>query len=198
MVFNKKRILMFLQIVENILEFGMRSFVQALRNKKSQLMRILAWGRNTYGTRPVVVLVCQAVCQTMDVVRRNACIVKQHVVRSRSHGSLTNALAHNIEIITIRHCHHIVNDCSWWRVIAVGKEPSADSLGDDYETHLVLAIRVDRLQIAPDAANFVFKYIGQLSVTNAISVDQDCIWITATVAVEGLACFDNVERKVVG
>lgn len=128
---SKLLVIFFLKIEEKIVQLHVGLPVDALANKESQFVGILAGGRHSDNPLwqtiytmltnallkrlellkywqgcylPVVVHVAQLVCKSLHVIWLQTTTVMDDVVMSRRDASRANGLAHNVEIIpgTIR------------------------------------------------------------------------------------------------
>lgn len=95
--------------------------MDALADEEGQLVGILARGRNTDDTWPVVIDVAQLVGEPLYVVWLQAAVVVDDVVVRGGDAAASHRLAHNKKIIPFRAGHLHVDHCSRKRIL---KSPS--------------------------------------------------------------------------
>lgn len=90
------------QVVQLLLEHVVRRLVQILPGQKGQLVGVLAHGRNPHRTGPVVVQVGLLEGVQLQLVRVQAGLVTQDVVRCGGDRALADALRHQEEVVPER------------------------------------------------------------------------------------------------
>jgi len=85
--------------VEKMLKFGVDGFgSEGNSSEGSQLMSILTRSRDSHGSGPVEVHVAHLVRDPLQLVRVQILSVRQHVVRTGTHGPLTSSLGNQEEV----------------------------------------------------------------------------------------------------
>merc|ERR1719357_1259985 len=151
---------------------GTWHLVEGIADQQSQLVSILAGGRNSNRSRPVVVKVRQLVSEPLHVLWLQAGGILYNVVGGGVDRSLCHRLGNQEEVVPFRLGDNIVYNgaaVNIARLAVHGKELGVDPLADDHvgELHTFQSLHLEALL---DGGNLVVQYIRDLTITNTISV----------------------------
>ncbi len=151
--------------------------MDGLANQKSQLVSILARGRNPHSASPVVVQVAHLVRQLLHVVGSQESCVMHNVEVGWASGTLSHTLWDEVKVVMCLLHNGIVNDrAGGWVLEAVvrawwGEESGIDTLGDN--NHCQLRVEIwELLESTLNLGYFEKRNSCQLAFSNTITVDN--------------------------
>jgi len=163
--------------------------VQVLVHQEGQLVGVLTGGGNPDCPCPVVVEVAEFVSEELVTIHRPTGVVVDDVVMSRRHRSLVRRLGDDVEVV---HLGLMLRDCrvdhrAGSRIdVLVGsslqEEPHRDALRDDDDGQLGIVVRIDVLTSSQVGGSLVLVDVGELTLSDAIAIDDDAVWKLGVVA----------------
>uniref|UniRef100_A0A2M4B5B7 Putative secreted protein n=1 Tax=Anopheles triannulatus TaxID=58253 RepID=A0A2M4B5B7_9DIPT len=168
-----------LKIVKAFAQLFVRLLMDVLGHKESQLVSVLADGWNTDATAPVVVHQRLSVRVGLDLIRLEAKLVVNNIVRCRRNRALASRLRNQKEVRPLRECDNVINYGTRRRITSVEEQPRVDPLAHHNHAQLRLVrliVFVSGSQARLDGLYLMINHLLQLTIANTVAVDQEPAW----------------------